>query len=74
MAIQLMNQAAVEAGAPENVIQGMTGTSVVTAGYGTTHGTLARLGVVGPTHMDYPSTMASVRAVARYLGRLLRNE
>ena len=58
----------------ENVIQGMTGTSVVTAGYGTTHGTLARLGVVGPTHMDYPSTMASVRAVARYLGRLLRNE
>ena len=58
----------------ENVIQGMSGTSVVTAGYGSTHGTLARLGVVGPTHMDYPSTMASVRAVARYLGQILRNE
>jgi heat-inducible transcriptional repressor len=35
---------------------------------------VARLGVVGPTHMDYPSTMASVRAVARYLGQLLRTE
>jgi heat-inducible transcriptional repressor len=29
------------------------------------------LGVVGPTRMDYPSTMASVRAVARYVGRIL---
>lgn len=58
----------------ENVVAGMSGTSVVSAGYGPHEGTVARLGVVGPTHMDYPSTMASVRAVARYLGRLLRNE
>ncbi len=58
----------------ENPVEGMSGTSVVSAGYGSDHGTVARLGVVGPTHMDYPSTMASVRAVARYLGRLLANE
>jgi heat-inducible transcriptional repressor len=27
--------------------------------------------VLGPTRMDYPGTMGSVRAVARYLGRIL---
>jgi heat-inducible transcriptional repressor len=58
----------------ENPVAGMSGTSVVTAGYGPHHDMVARLGVVGPTHMDYPSTMASVRAVARYLGQLLRTE
>lgn len=58
----------------ENPVAGMSATSVVSAGYGPSRGTVARLGVVGPTHMDYPSTMASVRAVARYLGHLLRNE
>ncbi|MGB8021256.1 MAG: heat-inducible transcriptional repressor HrcA [Candidatus Nanopelagicales bacterium] len=58
----------------ENPVVGMSGTSVVSAGYGPHRGTVARLGVVGPTHMDYPSTIASVRAVARYLGQLLRNE
>ena len=31
----------------------------------------AALGVVGPTRMDYPSTIASVRAVARYVSRFL---
>ncbi|MCU0283292.1 MAG: heat-inducible transcriptional repressor HrcA [Candidatus Nanopelagicales bacterium] len=58
----------------ENPVAGMSGTSVVSAGYGPTRDSVARLGVVGPTHMDYPSTMASVRAVARYLGQLLRTE
>lgn len=58
----------------ENLVASMSSTSVISAGYGPTQGAVARLGVVGPTHMDYPSTMASVRAVARYLGQLLRNE
>ncbi|MGV1003441.1 MAG: heat-inducible transcriptional repressor HrcA [Candidatus Nanopelagicales bacterium] len=58
----------------ENSVEGLVGTSVVTAGYGPATGTVARLGVVGPTHMDYPSTIASVRAVARYLGRILGTE
>ena len=29
------------------------------------------LGVVGPTRMDYPTNMAAVRAVARYVGQIL---
>jgi heat-inducible transcriptional repressor len=42
-------------------------TSVVSAGYGTTDSALAALGVVGPTRMDYPGSMAAVAAVARYV-------
>ncbi len=30
-----------------------------------------RSGIVGPTRMDYPGTMAAVRAVARYVSRIL---
>ena len=29
------------------------------------------LGVLGPTRMDYPGNIATVRAVARYVGELL---
>ena len=32
---------------------------------------VAGLGVVGPTRMDYPTTMAAVRAVATYVSRIL---
>jgi len=45
-------------------------TSVVAAGYGMDE-SLATLGVVGPMRMDYPGTMAAVRAVARYVSRTL---
>lgn len=44
-------------------------TSVVATGYGPE--SVSKLGVVGPTRMDYPSTMAAVRAVARYLSHTL---
>ena len=40
-------------------------------GYGATGAGVARLGVLGPTRMDYSNNMAAVRAVARYLTRLL---
>jgi len=50
---------------------GLTGTSVVSAVYGADGHPLAKLGVLGPTRMDYPSTMGAVRAVARYVGRIL---
>ncbi len=51
---------------------GLVGTSFVTSGYGDEGGTsIARVGAIGPTRMDYPATMASVRAVARYLTRIL---
>jgi heat-inducible transcriptional repressor len=46
-------------------------TSVLTSGYTTTGGSLAKLGVLGPMRMDYSNNMAAVRAVARYLSRLL---
>jgi heat-inducible transcriptional repressor len=55
----------------ENQVEGLRGTSVVTAGYGTGHTALAGLGVLGPTRMDYPGTISAVRAVARYVGELL---
>jgi heat-inducible transcriptional repressor len=30
--------------------------------------------VLGPTRMDYPGTMGAVRAVARYLGRIVTEQ
>ncbi|WP_313813780.1 heat-inducible transcriptional repressor HrcA [Glutamicibacter sp.] len=33
----------------------------------------SKLGVLGPTRMNYPTSMASVRAVARYLSKILAN-
>ncbi|HEX6453570.1 MAG TPA: heat-inducible transcriptional repressor HrcA [Trebonia sp.] len=50
---------------------GLEGTSVVSAAYGTGGQAVAKLGVLGPTRMDYPGTMGAVRAVARYVGRIL---
>lgn len=50
---------------------GLRGTSLVTTGYGTGGQALARLGVIGPTRMDYPTAMGAVRAVARYVGQIL---
>ncbi|MFT4108348.1 heat-inducible transcriptional repressor HrcA [Propionicimonas sp.] len=55
----------------ENPYAPLRATSVVASGYGTNTDIWANLGVVGPTRMDYPSTMAAVRAVARYVGRFL---
>ncbi len=53
----------------ENPYGGLSEASVVATGYGPDAG--ARLGVLGPTRMDYPTTMAAVRAVARYVSRVL---
>jgi heat-inducible transcriptional repressor len=59
----------------ENLHEGLVTTSVVSSGYGVAAGDagshVARLGVLGPTRMDYPTTMAAVRAVARYVSRIL---
>jgi heat-inducible transcriptional repressor len=55
----------------ENQVEEFTSTSVVTVGYARGDEVVAQLGVLGPTRMDYPGTMASVRAVARYVGRIL---
>ncbi len=58
----------------ENADFGLDETSVVTSGYTSSGGGLARLGVLGPIRMDYSNNMAAVRAVARYLTRLLGEE
>lgn len=55
----------------EGPYEELSRTSVVTTGYGPSDDALASLGIVGPTRMDYPGTMAAVRAVARYLSRIL---
>ncbi|MEU3460217.1 heat-inducible transcriptional repressor HrcA [Streptomyces sp. NPDC006733] len=55
----------------ENFHEGLNSTSVVAVGYGSGDEAVAKLGVVGPTRMDYPGTMGAVRAVARYVGQIL---
>jgi heat-inducible transcriptional repressor len=55
----------------ENAHEALTGASVVSVGYGSPDRALGGLGIVGPTRMDYPTNMAAVRAVARYVGQLL---
>jgi heat-inducible transcriptional repressor len=55
----------------ENAEFGLGEISVVTSGYGASDGSIARLGVLGPLRMDYSNNISAVRAVARYLTKLL---
>ena len=55
----------------ENEAEEMRSTSVVSIGYGSRDTLLGGMGVVGPTRMDYPGTIAAVRAVANYVGEIL---
>ena len=55
----------------ENPVEGLGSTSVVTTRYARADQPVASLGVVGPTHMDYSTTISAVQAVAQYLGRIL---
>jgi len=59
----------------ETRLEGLTEASVVTSPYGPDADDagdgVAILGSIGPTRMDYPATIAAVRAVARYLSRVL---
>jgi heat-inducible transcriptional repressor len=58
----------------ENELASLAATSVVTSGYGTGDQVVAKLGIVGPTRMDYPGTMGAVRAVARYVGQIIAGQ
>lgn len=49
-------------------------TSIVAGAYRVGADQSATLGVLGPTRMDYSNNMAAVRAVARYVSRLLGEE
>ncbi len=55
----------------EHRVAGLEAISLVSTGYGNPTQPLAKLGVLGPTRMDYPGTMGAVRAVARYVGQIL---
>ncbi|MGR2753515.1 heat-inducible transcriptional repressor HrcA [Agromyces arachidis] len=55
----------------ENAAYGLGETSVVSSAFEIPGRDVSRLGIVGPTRMDYSQSMAAVRAVARYLSRTL---
>lgn len=55
----------------ENQVAGLDVTSVVSTGYGPSGSIVGGLGVVGPTRMDYPGTIAAVRTVARHVSEIL---
>lgn len=56
----------------ENRHEGLSEVSLVSTSYGSDQeGAGGALAVLGPTRMDYPGTMAAVRAVARYVSRIL---
>jgi heat-inducible transcriptional repressor len=55
----------------ENAAYGLGETSVVSSSFAIPGRDVSRLGIVGPTRMDYSQSMAAVRAVARYLSRTL---
>lgn len=56
----------------ENPHDGLQEASVVTATYGAADApSTGALAVLGPTRMDYPGTMAAVRAVSRYVSEIL---
>ena len=55
----------------ETAAEQMAGTSVVSTTYGTNDTVYGSMGVLGPTRMDYPGTIASVAAVAMYIGEVL---
>ena len=73
--LRLLHEMASEGGVSvrigrETGYEALAGTSIVAAGYGP-HSSQALLGALGPMRMDYPGTMAAVRAVARYLSKVV---
>lgn len=55
----------------ENEPYGLAQASVIASSYESAGDTPSRVGVLGPLRMDYAGNIATVRAVARYLNRLI---
>jgi heat-inducible transcriptional repressor len=55
----------------ETEAEEMAGTSVISTAYGSSGKVYGGMGVLGPTRMDYPGTIANVAAVALYIGEVL---
>ncbi|MCI9888914.1 heat-inducible transcriptional repressor HrcA [Micrococcales bacterium 31B] len=51
--------------------EGLVGTSLVATGYAAGEQPLTRMGVLGPTRMNYPLNISAVRAVATYVSRYI---
>jgi len=58
----------------ENASLGLGEASILAGGYRSPAGALGHIGVLGPTRMDYSGNIAAVRAVARYLSKLLGDD
>jgi heat-inducible transcriptional repressor len=55
----------------ENHFEGLSEASVVLSGYENQGSEVAKVGVIGPTRMNYSANMAAVRAIANYLTKAL---
>ena len=55
----------------ENSVVGLSQASVMVSGYGSSDEPMAKVGLLGPTRMDYSTNIAAVRAIARYLSKSL---
>lgn len=58
----------------ENHADEFSEASVVSTTYDVAKQSVGRIGVVGPTRMDYPATMAAVYAISRYLTDILSED
>jgi len=58
----------------ENASLGLGEASILAGGYRSPAGALGHIGVLGPTRMDYSGNIAAIRAVARYLSKLLGDD
>ena len=77
--LRLLGEVSTESGVTvtighENSVERLEATSVITTRYGRGEQAVASLGIVGPTHMDYPGTIGTVRAVAQYVSRILEEQ
>lgn len=55
----------------ENSHEGLTSASILVSGYENLGSEIAKVGVIGPTRMNYAQNISAVRAVARYLTKAL---
>ena len=55
----------------ENELANLSNASVLVSDYENQGASVAKIGVIGPTRMDYQSHISAVRAVARYLTKTL---
>ncbi|MEY4310355.1 MAG: hypothetical protein RLZ71_281 [Actinomycetota bacterium] len=55
----------------ENEFEGLNQATLLVSGYENQGSEVAKIGVLGPTRMDYSGNIAAVRAIARYLTQTL---